>query len=146
MKLHPCSPRSGSRGYALLMVMVFSAIAITVLSSSMNWTAQNSMYNERSIQLTVSAAAAEAATEKLVTRMMNDYNNGGEATVFNNLASYRTNVPTTAEDSYWAGFSFSDAQGTTNQNYAARTQTQIYTNLSGQYAGLLGFASQYRVL
>ena len=146
MKLHPDPSRSGSRGYALLMVMVFSAIAIIVLSASMNWTTQNSVYNERSVQLTVSAAAAEAATEKLVSRMMNDYNNGGEATVFNNLASYRTNVPTSTESSYWSGFSFSNAQGTTNQNYAERTQTQIYTNLSGQYAGLLGFASQYRVL
>ena len=146
MKLQTSSHRTDTRGYALLMVMVFSAIAITVLSASMNWTAQNSVNNERSVQLTVSGAAAEAATEKILTRMMNDYGNGGEATVFNNLASYRTDIPSTSEDSYWANFSFSNAQGTTNQNYAARTQTQIYTNLSGQYAGLLGFASQYRVI
>lgn len=146
MKLHSPSPRIETRGYALLMVMVFSAIAITVLAASMNWTASNAVNNERSVQLTISAAAAEAATEKLVSRMMNDYNNGGEATVYNNLDSYRTNIPTTAESSYWSTFSFADAQGTTNRNYAARTQTQIYTNLSGQYAGLLGFASQYRVI
>lgn len=146
MKLLPSPPRSHAHGYALLMVMVFSAIGLLVLGASMNWVASNSMHNERTVQLSVTAAAAEAATEKLVTRMMNDYNSGGEATVYNNLASYRTNVPNTSESSYWADFSFSNAQGTTNQNYAARTQTQIYTNLSGQYAGLLGFASQYRVI
>lgn len=28
----------------------------------------------------------------------------------------------------------------------ARTQTQLYTNLSGPYAGLLGFVSNYRVV
>lgn len=146
MKLHLRPSTPGARGYALLMVLVFSAIGLTVLSASMNWVASNSMHNERTVQLSITAAAAEAATEKLVSRMMNDYNNGGEATVYNNLASYRTNIPTTGDNSYWANFSFSNAQGTTNQNYAARTQTQIYTNLSGQYAGLLGFASQYRVI
>lgn len=146
MKLHHPQTRPSRDAYALVMVLVFSAIGLMALSSSMNWVANNTMHNERTVQLSVTAAAAEAATERLVSRIMTDYNNGGEAAVFNNLASYRTNVPTASDNSYWANFSFSNAQGTTNQNFAARTQTQIYTNLSGQYAGLLGFASQYRVI
>ncbi|NBV23987.1 MAG: hypothetical protein EBS05_18975 [Proteobacteria bacterium] len=129
-----------------MIVMMFSAIALMALTAAMNWTGQNSMHNERSVQLTVTAAAAEAATEMALSRMMNDYGNSGESAVYNNLAQYRTSIPGAAHGSYWANFSFSDGQGGPNQNYVVRTQTQIYTNLSGQYAGLLGFASQYRIL
>jgi hypothetical protein len=141
------SPRFGSRGgYALLMVMVFAAIGLTVLTGTMNWASQTSLMNERNNQMSATTYAAEAATERIVSRLMSDYRASGESVVFNNLASYRTDVPDTSEDSYWSSFQFSNATGTTNQNYVARTQTQLYTNLSGSYAGLRGFVSNYRVV
>lgn len=141
------SPRFRSRaGYALVMVMVFAAIGLMVLTGTMNWASQTSLMNERNNQMTATTYAAEAATERIVSRLMQDYKASGESVVFNNLASYRTNVPAAGENAYWAGFQFSNGSGTTNQNYVARTQTQIYTNLSGPYAGLRGFVSNYRVV
>lgn len=141
------SPRGRQReAYALVMVMVFAAIGLMVLTGTMNWASQTALMNERNNQMTTTTYAAEAATERIVSRLMQDYKASGESVVFNNLTSYRTNVPASSENSYWADFQFSNASGTTNQNYVARTQTQVYTNLSGPYAGLRGFVSNYRVV
>ncbi|NBV25399.1 MAG: hypothetical protein EBS05_26230 [Proteobacteria bacterium] len=141
------SSRCGARdGYALLMVMVFSAIGLLVLAGTMDWASQTSMMNERSNQGSTTTYAAEASTERIVSRLMSDYKASGESTVYNNLNSYRTNVPASGENAYWGNFQFSNASGTTNQNYVDRTQTQIFTNLSGPYTGLRGFVSNYRVI
>ncbi len=141
------SPRGRQReAYALVMVLVFSAIGLMVLTGTMNWASQTALMNERSNQMTATLFAAEASTERIVSRLMSDYKASGESVVFNNLTSYRTNVPATAENAYWSAFQFSNGSGTTNQNYVARTQTQTYTNLGGPYAGLLGFVSNYRVV
>jgi len=141
---HPRPPRPA--GYALVMVMVFAAIGLTVLTGTMNWASQTALMNERSNQMTTTLFAAEASTERIVSRLMHDYKASGEATVFANLNSYRTNVPTYGQSSYWSAFQFSNGAGTAGQNYVNRTQTQIYTNLSGPYAGLRGFVSNYRVV
>lgn len=142
--VHPRPPRRA--GYALVLVMVFAAIGLTVLTGTMNWASQTALMNERSNQMTTTLFAAEAATERIVSRLMHDYKASGEATVFANLDSYRTNVPTYGQSSYWNDFQFSNGAGTADQNYVNRTQTQIYTNLSGPYAGLRGFVSNYRVV
>ncbi len=146
MRTHPHSRSARRGGYALVMVMVFAAIGLTVLTGTMNWASQTSLMNERSNQMTSTLYAAEASTERIVSRMMFDFKASGEGTVFANLGSYRTNVPTTGQSSYWSEFQFSSGAGVTNQNYVERTQTQIYTNLSGPYAGLRGFVSNYRVV
>jgi hypothetical protein len=133
-------------GYALVMVMVFAAIGLTVLTGTMNWASQTALMNERNNQLTTTTFAAEAATERIVSRLMQDYKASGESVVFNNLNSYRTDVPDSGENAYWANFQFSNGSGATNQLYVARTQTQIFTNLNGPYTGLRGFVSNYRVV
>lgn len=141
------SLRCGRRGgYALVLVLVFSAIGLTVLTGTMNWASQTALMNERNNQLNATTYAAEASTERIVSRLMADYKASGESVVFNNLTSYRTNVPASGENAYWSAFQFSNGSGTTNQNYVARTQTQVYTNIGGPYTGLLGFVSNYRVL
>jgi hypothetical protein len=126
--------------------MVLAAIALLVLSSTMNWTSNTALLNERNNQLSVTLSAAEAATEKVLTRMLDDYKKGNESAVYLNLGSYRTNIPTVTENSLWVNFAFSDALGNSNRTYVDRIASQSYVNLSGQYAGLSGFASTYRVL
>lgn len=146
MNLQPCFPTGRRDGQALIIVLVFAAIGLTVLTGSMNWASQTSLLNERNNQMTTTLYAAEASTERVVSRMMFDFKASGEGTVYANLTSYRTNVPTAGQDTYWNGFQFGNGAGTANQNYVNRTQTQIYTNLSGPYAGLRGFVSNYRVV
>ncbi len=146
MKTFPLPRRPASGGYALVMVLVFAAIGLAVLTASMNWTSQTCLMNERNNQLSTTLFAAEAATEKVVTRVLRDYETSGEGTVYGNLASYRTDVPTSTESSLWANFQFSNATGTTNQNYVNRITSVSYVPLESQYAGLSGFASTYRII
>lgn len=146
MNTQPSSRRPQPGGYALVVVMTFAAIGLTVLSATMNWASQTSMMNERNNQLSTTLFAAEASTERVISRLMFDYKASGEGAVFNNLNSYRTNIPAATENAYWSAFQFSNASGATNQNYVDRTQISVYTNLTGPYAGLMGFASTYRVV
>lgn len=146
MKTQPLARRPRSGGYALVMVMVFAAIGLTVMTASMNWTSQTALMNERNNQLSTTLFAAEAATEKVVARVLQDYEKGGEPAVYKLLVSYRTDVPTSTESPLWADFQFSNATGTTNQNYVDRLTSQTYVPLDSQYAGLSGFASTYRII
>lgn len=146
MKTLTLPRRAESGGYALLMVLVFAAVGLTVLTASMNWTSQTSLMNERNNQLSTTLFAAEAATEKVVTSLMRDYETSGEGTVYANLGTYRTYIPTSAENSFWSAFQFSNGAGTANQTYVSRTVSQTYVPLESQYSGLSGFASTYRVI
>ena len=146
MKTQPLSRRPRSGGYALVIVMVFAAIGLTGMTATMNWTSQTALMNERTTQLSTTLFAAEAATEKVVARVMRDYEHGGDAAVYELLGSYRTDVPTSTESPLWADFQFSNATGTTNQNYVDRLTSQTFVPLDSQYAGLSGFASTYRII
>ena len=78
-----------AQGYALIMVMMVSAMALAVLGTSMNWTAQSSLLNERANQLSSSLFAAEAATEKVLAQLSRDYQVSGEAAVFAKISAYQ---------------------------------------------------------
>ena len=130
----------------MVMVLVFAAIGLTVLSATMNWTSSTSAFNERSNQLSTTMFAAEAATEKIITQLMRDYTVSGEGTVYANLGTYRTNVPNSTENSLWSSYAFSDGDGNSGRSYVDRISSQTYVPLQAQYAGLSGFASTYRVV
>lgn len=140
------SVRREEGGYALIMVMVFMAISLSILSSTMSRTANTSLLNERNNQYATTIGAAEATTEKVLSRMITDYRIGGETRAYGNIASYRTSVPTSSENSYWSSFHFNNAQGTASRVYVERITNVIYTPLQSQYTGLKGFASTYRII
>ena len=144
MKLH-CRPETRS-GYALLVVLVLGTAAILVFSSTLRRTTTVSKLNERNNSWVKSINAAEAATEKVIARMRYDYVYGQDAFVTNNLATYRTYVPTTAENSYWGNFEFSDGLGNVGRTYVKPITTRVYTNLASQYTGLNGFQTIYRIM
>ena len=83
MRIHRHSSRPAASGYAMVMVLVFAAIGLTVLSATMNWTSSTSAFNERSNQLSTTMFAAEAATEKIITQLMRDYTVSGEGNLLN---------------------------------------------------------------
>ncbi|MGA2659623.1 MAG: hypothetical protein ABSH34_19125, partial [Verrucomicrobiota bacterium] len=133
-----------SAGYSLLMVMSAAAALLLVMGTTMMRTSSLVLTNNRNQRYTSGLYAAEAAVEKVVARMRNDYANGG--TISNNLSVYRTLVPTAAEDPYWGNFQFSDSRGNANATYVQCISNTCYTLLSGPYAGLQGWSTVYRVL
>jgi hypothetical protein len=144
LRIHKTPVRS--QAYALTLVLCFSAVSLTIVVSAMNWMGTNAQLNERSNQYHITLAAAEAATEAVVTKLRTDYKNQGDAQVTANLSSYADTVPTSSENSFWSGFTFSDATGSSNRTYAQRTSMTVYTNLNSQYAGLKGFLTNYRII
>jgi hypothetical protein len=133
MKMKITSPNP-SAGNALILVMCMCAVSMVILVGMLNYNSTESRLNDRSNKLTICQNAAEAATEKVFTRMAYDFQNYGLGQVTNNLVSglYSTNIPTAAENSYWANFKFMDPMG--NQN-------KVYVNYMTNYAGAL--PSQY---
>lgn len=134
------------QGYALLLVMVFTAVSLSILSGAMIWTSNNARFIDRNIQYYNTLGAAEAATEKILSAITRDYKLLGEATVYSKLSQYVTNVPSNSEWNYWSNYEFSNAQGTIGRSYIDRSLPESYVPLESQYSGLNGYASRYRVL
>ncbi len=109
----------------------------------MNRTSTVSKLNDRNNKYSILCNAASAATEKVFARLAYDFQNYGLGQVTNNYSSslYQTNIPTSAENSYWGNFIFSDPKtGVTNRiyvgfltNYSGALPSQ-YTNLYTQTA------------
>jgi hypothetical protein len=133
-------------GNALVMTMIMTAVALILLAGIMSWSAGTARLAARTTEYTRAVAAAEAATEKVNSRLASDYMSGGEALVIANLSSYRQIVPTTNDSSYWSDWQFSDAQSNTGNTFVQQGSVSNFTILNGAYAGLNGFASTYTVV
>jgi len=113
----------------------------------MSWSASNTKLTYRSIQYNRSIAAAEAATEKVVSEMNHDFLYGGETLVSNNLSIYRQDsVPTSSDSSYWNTWRFDDGNGDIGQTYVQRLPGISYVVANSTYAGLKGYASTYTIV
>ena len=127
--------------------MIMTAISIMILAGTLRRTTANSNLNDRNNEYVANLNAAEAAIEKVAARVRYDFeNNGGLPQVAINLNVYRSYVPTTSENPYWAQYQFSDGQGN-----SGRTYFNFLSNYSGslpsQYPGLFTANSPvYRVV
>jgi hypothetical protein len=137
---------NGARGgYALLMVLVVTAIATLVLAATVGRTMTNAKINARTIEYNVAGNAAEAAVEKIVARIGYDFQSFGPGAVFGNLDLYRGSIPN--EDTYWNSFVFSDGNGHTNKTYVSMLTNNYTGALPSQYPGLFTTrAPIYRVV
>jgi hypothetical protein len=140
------SSRTPAAGNALVMTMIMTAVALVLLAGILSWSAGNARLIARSNEYTRAIAAAEAATEKINTRIASDYLSSGEVQVIANLPSYRMTVPTSSDSSYWDTWEFSDAQGNLANTYVQLASESNYSVLTGSYAGLTGFASTYNII
>ena len=131
----------------LLLTMSLAAVALALLAGAMGWSASSTRQTHRSIQFDRSVAAAEAATEKVLSRMARDFLYGGESLVTANLASYRANtVPTPADSAYWNGWEFNDGNGNPDQTYVQFIGASNNITLNPPYAGLKANVAIYSVV
>jgi hypothetical protein len=133
-------------GSALLMTLLMSGIALVLLTGAMTWSATNARLTDRSNRYATAVAAGESAIEKVLTRMNQDFLDGGEAMVVNNLNLYRSTVPTSSDSPYWASWEFNNASGQAGQTYVGRGIASNYVVLTGPYAGLSGYVSTYTLI
>jgi len=133
-------------GYSLLMVMIITGTFLTLVAATFNRATSVGKLNNRNNIYISGEYAAEAATEKVVSRMKYDYLQGNLTYITNDLTTYRSTTPTAADDAYWSRFTFSDAQGHANQTYVQCISNTAWGALGSQYAGLNGWVTMYRVL
>lgn len=133
-------------GSALVLVMIFLVLAAMILGAALSWTTNSSRLTERNNQYFRTVSAAEAATEKVMGRMINDYRDDGESLVFAKLDEYRALVPTATENGGWADYEFLDPQGSPNRTYIQFIPPSEFRVVSSQYRGLRGYASAFRLI
>lgn len=136
--------RGKGRGYALLMTIVFIAIALSLLAGMMSWTSGSAVQTQRNNLFRDSTGAADAATELTMAYMWRDFYNQS----FGSASNYTSYLPN--QDGWPVQFSFS-ASGEANQT-GVNTQPSNWTTnwatlkaAGAPYAGLSGFVSQCTV-
>jgi len=138
MKILSSPIRRNRSGYALLIILCFLVVCLIVFASTMSWISSNSNVTNRNNQFNMSEAAAEAATEKVLSQMNYDF----VAQSLSNSGTYygQTFIPSTTDQATWpTKYVYSDANAVTNQisvNMGAQgTNTQA---LNSQFTGLYG--------
>ena len=145
MKTNINDKRRRQQGYALVMVMVIGTVGLLILAASINWTSSNANLTARNNQYFASLSAAEAATEKVISEISVDFQQGS-AMVASKLATYRSRIPTQSESGYWGKYTFGNGQG--GVDATAVTQVVPWTPnvpLIGRYQGLTGYRAIYNI-
>ena len=134
------------QGSALAMTMVMTGVALAILAGTLTWSSQSTRLTHRTVQYHRSVAAAEAATEKVLSKMASDYLIGGDKQVADNLALgiYQARVPTSSDSSYWSDWEFNDT-ATAGKTFVQVGVATNYVLANSAYAGLRAFATTYRV-
>jgi len=126
--------------------MIFTGATLLLLAGLLRWSSMTMSLTRRNNQSDTASAAAEAAVEKVVAQISEDFQRAGESRVYNNLVSYRDTVPTSHESGFWSSFEFSDAQGHANQTFVDLVTNWSYSPLEMQFKGLKGNAATYRII
>ena len=129
-----------SRGYALLVTLVFMGIMLVLFGMMMTYTMTNAKITKRNNQYNASQAAAEAGVEKILAQMTHDF----EFQSLSNNGSYygTTYIPSSSDMSTWpVQYNYSSpTNSATNQiNVYMSAWSPITVPLNSQYSGLQGF-------
>ncbi len=135
-----CSPKTGA--FALLITMVFLGVVLMIFASIFYWAGSNAKLTVRNNQYNASQAAAEAATELVLSHMLNDFL---WQSIQNSSSNYAYLPGTNIDQSTWpVQYQFSDTNGTPGCISVWYGPTASNTiPLDSQYAGLYGFAQSF---
>jgi hypothetical protein len=126
--------------------MVFTGATLLTLAGLLRWSSMTASLTRRNNQFDGASAAAEAAVEKVVAQISEDFQQGGETRVYDNLMGYRATVPSSEESDFWSGYEFSDAQGQVHRTFVELVTGWSYGALQTQFQGSRGNAATYRVI
>jgi len=130
--------RRNESGWTLTLTLAFLAATLLVFGAVMAWVINNARITQRNNQFNLSEAAAEAATEKVLSRMNYDY---VSQSITNSGNWYGSQfLPTTNEQASWpVQYIFSDTNGVANQiSVNLGVWTTNAQPLNSQFYGLYG--------
>ncbi len=138
-------PRARANGgWALLAVLSVTGAAVMVLASVMSWSNENSTVTGRRNEYFATAYAAEAATEKALSAMVQDDENYGEGYVLQRTSNYSAMVPTASDDPYWANFNFGG--GAKAQSMIVNMMSSNAATLGAPYTGMMSQGFTYEII
>src|SRR5919109_1343820 len=135
-----------SEGFSLLLVMFLVGVGFPLMTGVLRWSGVNSNLADRYNEYYTALAAAEAATEKVISQISRDFQNGGPACVDGNLSAYGSSYPTPAEAAEWGEYEFTDPVAGPNRTYVAKLLDWEFAPLNWKYPGFRGYAATYRVV
>lgn len=139
--------RKNESGQALAVALVTAGISMAILGGTMDWTATTSMLNDRNNDYFAALNAAEAATERMLSEILQDYQQGGASLVDSKLSTYRQRRPLAEEHPFWARYAFEDINGTSQRTTLEMTSPWTAgVPLVSQYDGLNGYAAGFSVI
>ena len=128
------------------MVIVFTGAALVLATGIFQYSSTSTNLNHRHNEHQRAVAAAEAATEKVLSRITSDYRDLGEGYILGHLDSYRSMVPTAAEFPDCADFSFQNFSGDADRVEISYSAAGRFEVSSGTYKGLRGNKSKLRII
>jgi hypothetical protein len=128
------------------MVLILLGVSFAMAGSIYLYTSHTVRLNKRLNDYYLAVAAAEAATEKVLSQVNSDYKTFGSGYVVSRLSYYATQVPTTSEAADWSNFDFMDLSGQANRVEVQYTALSGFLPLGGQYGSLRGFKNRMRIL
>jgi hypothetical protein len=139
--------RTRQEGWALLVVLSLCATGLLLVASIIGWANENAEVTTRNSEFFTTTYAAEAATEKALSAIVQDDQNYGEGLVLSKSAgtSYSSLVPTASDNSYWTNFQFSSGLNV-NQILVKCLSTTTTNVLGPPYSGLLSVGSTYQII
>jgi hypothetical protein len=147
----PVQPRPDNRpkssaGSSLLIVLILVGVSFVMVGSIYSYTKHTVRLNQRLNDYYLAVAAAEAATEKVLSQVNSDYKTYGASYVASRLSYYSTQTPTTTEAAGWSNFDFMDLSGQADRVEVQYTALSGFLPLGGQYGSLRGFKNRMRIL
>jgi hypothetical protein len=143
----PTSSGQGGKkdGWALLAVLTVTGATLVMLASAMNWSNENSAVMGRRNEYFATSYAAESATEKVFTAMMQDDNQYGEGYVLQRLTNYAAMLPSCSDDAYFSAFSFSGGT-TANTTLVNMMASNVTVTLGAPYTGMTAQGFTYEII
>jgi hypothetical protein len=131
-------------GYALMTTLIFAAVSIVLVTSTLNWTSGSFRVTERNNAYNRAVSAAESSVECVIARMDRDFLN--RSIDYNNLTPYRLTVPTTYMPTGWPlQYQFTDTNNVVDHTTVIGGVQSVQTNIDPQLPGLYGIVFPARV-
>ena len=146
MKPRRCTCSTSSAGSALLIVLVMLGVSLVLVGSMYSYTAHTVRLNQRLNDYYLAVAAAEAATEKVLSQVNADYTSYGTAYVTSRLNYYSTQIPSVTEAADWGNFDFMNLSGQKGKLDVQYTALAGFLPLNGQYGPLRAFKNRMRIV
>ena len=133
--------------YFRAIQLVVIAGSLAMMASGQNPSPESIRALDRGGDYQNAVAAADHATEVVLSRLCQDLLQGGESKVLSQISSYGSISPTAGSDSYWTNFTYTMPSSGLPGVWAGRTTLSAppFVTLTGTYTNLSGFASLYRV-